>query len=687
MLGVRLEGRCQAQAVERAFQPNLWVRLEKDGRVVLTVGKSEMGQGVRTSLPMILCEELGADWSKVQVEQAMPGPDFRGLGTGGSTSVRGSWRPLRLAGAAARHMLCAAAAARWGVPPQSCDTRDGWVVSGDRRLPFGDLVEAAAALEVPKEPTLRAGKGVGILGKDRKRMDGPAIVTGQPLFGLDQRLPGQRFAVLLRCPVPGGQVRASNASEVARMAGVVGIHSVGRGLAIVAETTHHAMAARKALKVQWDPGPGASFSTEAFRQELAGLVGKSGQEVARRGEPEGALVASSRRIDALYEFPFQSHATMEPPNALAKVSADGCEVWAGTQSPNDAHSRLQKLLNLKPEQVKVHVTLLGGGFGRRLSSEYILEAAEVAKAAGVPILLVWDREEDLHFDRHHPMSVHRLEAGLDARGQVVAWTHRVAAPSILLSWSEGRRSPGIAAAETNGARQIPYDIPTHRVDYVEAACPRELGWWRAIQVVPNVFARECFVDELAHAAQQDPLAFRLSLLPGGKLKSGGEDIDTGRLKAVLVAAAKKAGWGKPLPKGRALGIACCYDCETYLAEVVEVSLDKRKLRVHRVTAAVDPGVVINPIGLKNQVEGGIAFGLSALRSAITIKEGVVEQSNLVDFPILRMGGMPRIETVILQGGGNPGGMGEPPVPPCLPAVLNAYFALTGKRVRRLPFED
>lgn len=691
VLGLRLEAKPRpGGAAKETFKPNAFLALRPDGTVRITVPKTEMGQGVRTALPLALAEEMDLDWSKVEVVNAQPGPDFKSMQTGGSTSVSSTWMPLRKAGAAAREMLKAAAAAQWKVDPEQCRTERGFVHGpGGRKLGYGSLAEAAAKLPLPKDPPLKKASEYRLLGKPTPRFDGPDIVTGKAIFGLDVRRPGQRFAAVLRCEVPGGQPKTWDEAKARAVKGVKAVVKVPTGLAVVADSTWAAFKGRDALAATttWDEGPAKNFSSAALEAKSRAALTGPAEEARKAGDAEKALAAAARVIEAEYSFPYQAHATVEPMNATVHLSPEGAELWTGTQSPNRAQGAAAAALGLRPEQVKLNVALIGGGFGRRLGTDFSTEAAEVAKAAGGgPIQVVWDREDDFRHDLHHAATLHRLRAGLDAQGGLAAWAHRIAGPSILRSWMGGQKSPSQASAETNGAFDIPYAVPAITVDYAEVEAPTPLGWWRGIEVVPNVFARECFLDEVAHASGKDPLQFRLDLLGDqGVVKFGRDEADIPRLKKVLQAAAAKAGWGRKLPAGHGLGLAChAYDGRTYAAQVAEVSVLKGKLKVHRITCAVDCGFAVNPAGLEAQVEGGIAFGLSALFTQITWDKGRTVQSGYLDFPLVRQGDMPEVDTVIVASSEAPSGMGEPPVPLPIPAVLNAIFAATGKRIRTLP---
>ncbi|MFN7957701.1 MAG: molybdopterin cofactor-binding domain-containing protein [Holophagaceae bacterium] len=694
VLGLHLEAKARpGEAAKAAFKPNAFLAIRPDGTAQITIPKAEMGQGVRTALPLALAEELDLDWTRVEVLNANPGPDFKNMQTGGSTSVSTTWDTLRRAGASAREMLKAAAAAQWGVGVDQCRTEKGFVLGpGGKKLGYGDLAEAAAKLPVPKAPALKKPADFHLLGKPTLRIDGKAIVTGKAVFGLDVRRPGQRFAAVLRCPVPGGRPTSWDAAQARAVKGVQAVVAVPTGLAVVAESTWAAFKGRDALAATttWDEGAAKAFSSADLERRMRTALTGPADEARREGDVEQAFRAAARVLEAEYSFPYQAHATVEPMNGTARVQADGAELWVGSQSANRAQERAAAALDFKPEQVKLDMPLLGGGFGRRLGTDFSSEAVQVAKAVGGgPIQVVWDREDDLRHDLYHPATLHRLRAGLDAAGAVTAWAHRIAGPAVLRSWTGGQKAPVQAAVESNGALDTPYAFPTIAVDFAEVEAPTPLGWWRGIEIVPNVFARECFLDEVAQAQGKDPLKLRLELLGDrGVVKFGGEEADLRRLKKVLEVAAAKAGWGRKLPSGHGLGLAChAYDGRSYAAQVAEVSVTKGRLKVHKVTCAVDCGIVVNPIGLEAQVEGGIAFGLSALFSQITWDKGRTVQTGYHDFPVLRLADMPAIKTVVIPSGEAPSGMGEPPVPLPIPAVLNAVFAATGKRIRKVPLLD
>lgn len=683
LLGLRLQA---APQVEEAFAPNAWIRIPAKGKIRLTIAKTEMGQGVRTSLAAILAEELEVPLEAVELVQAAPGPDFKQLVTGGSTSVTSLFKPLREAGATAREMLVAAAAARWNVSDSACRAEAGSVRHGSQSLPYGALAAEASRLPVPKAPALKPASAFRLIGKGLGRVNARAMAQGKATYGQDLALPGALPAVVVRPPVVGGKALKWNETAARAVPGVKAVVAIPSGVAVVALRLDQAREGAEALAVQWDLGPYATFDSSAYEATLRSLLQGEAPAQRQEGDALQTLATAPKVVEAEYRFPFQGHAGIEPPACVAKVTPQGCEVWCGSQHPNDAQKRVAAALGLKPEQVIVHVELVGGGFGRRLSSEFVVEAAELARAFGAPVKVVWNREDDFRHERYHPMSLHRLRGALDASGKPAAWHHRVAAPSIALSWEEGKRAAWMPFSETAAAFDLPYGIPHLRVDYAEAPCPLPLGWWRAIQCMPNLFARECFVDELALAAGKDPLAFRLELLgPPRTFKAAHVDVDTGRQAAVLRLAAEKAGWGKPLPEGCGRGLALILEGGTHVALVAEVQVARDGAwKVKRVTAAADCGLVVNPRSAEGQVEGGVAWGLSALNTALTFQGGRAQQKDYGDFPILPFRDMPPVETHFLASQAHPTGLGEPPCPPVIPAVLNAIAAATGKRLRTLP---
>jgi len=679
VIGIRL-GRTTAAAAEggaRPLAPNAFLSIDATGQVTIWVARTELGQGVRTSLPMLVAEELDADWSLIRIVQADAHPTKYGpMTTGGSTSIRQSFLPLRKAGAAAREMLLDAAAKTWQVERATCRADNGAVlhVPTGRRLKYGELAEAAAALPVPADPPLRDPKDFRFIGRGRPRLDVPAKVDGSARFGLDLRIPGQRFAAIARSPVIGGKAKSVEDGAAKAVRGVRQVVTVPTGVAVVADSTWAAFQGRDALKVIWDEGPNATLDGAGIRRMFEEKA--RGEAVVGRadGDVTQALAGAARRLEAVYELPFQAHVPMEPPNCIAHVLPDRCEVWAPVQTPQWLQGQAAQSLGLKPEQVIVHVALSGGGFGRRLLFDYALEAIEVSRAAGGPVQVVWSREDDVRHSNYRPASRHHLAAGLDGEDRLGAFSHRLTGPSISNQLFGAPIQPKDFDA-MEGAADFPYRLDNFRFDFVLANTPVPVTWWRSVYHSQNPFAQESFLDEVAAAAKQAPFEFRRRLLPEGS-----------RLRRVLELAAAKAGWGKTLPAGHGRGIACqaCYD--SYNAQVAEVSVDQEgKLRVHRVVTAVDCGIAVNPDAVVAQMEGVVAFALSAvLKDAITLQNGRVEQGNYDDFRIIRMDEMPAVEVVLVPSTESPGGIGEVGVAALAPAVANAIFAATGRRLRRLP---
>jgi isoquinoline 1-oxidoreductase beta subunit len=684
----------EALASPPPFAPNPWIRIGPDGAVSFVVPRAEMGQGVRTALAMLLAEELDVDLGRVSVHQASPGPDYRRMRTGGSASVQGAFLPLRKAGAAAREMLVVAAAEGWGVAPASCRTENGSVVHGasGRRAPYGGLVAAAAKQAVPKSPALKDPKEFRLLGRPRKKVDGPDIVTGRAVYGLDVKVPGLRVAALARPPVRGGRPLRVDDSRARAIPGVSHVVRVGDAVAVVAADSWSALKGRDALAITWDDGPNGTADSESHWKRLEEAGGRAGYPGRREGDAPSALAACEKRLSAVYRFPFQAHVPVEPMNAIAKVGDGRCEIWVGTQAANQAQELAAKKLGLPLDRVTVNMSLLGGGFGRRLAVDYVGEAVDVSIAVGGPVQVVWTQADDVRHGHFQPASVHRLAAGLDGSGRVAAWTHHVAGSFLTILDPPDLASPSLAADMAWGTSDSPYAIPNSAAVFVPVETPLPTGPWRAVFYPPCVFARESFIDEAAAAAGKDPLALRLELLaPRDIVKVFDYTIDRGRQARVLEVAAEKAGWGHPLPAppGRRAGrgLACnVYDSDTYVAQVAEVSVGKDgSVSVHRIVTALDAGFVVNPLGAQGQVESGVVWALSAaLHGEITLRNGRVVQSGYRDFPVVRLSDTPVLETHLVPSAGSAAGVCEPPVPCVAPAVANAIFAATGRRVRRLP---
>ena len=664
------------------FAPNAWLRIGTDDSVLVIVDRSEMGQGVTTSLPMLLAEELEADWTKIRFEfapadKAYINPLFGLQGTGGSSSVRAAWKPLREAGARARSVLIAAAAQTWGVEPMSCRAEAGAVIHApsNRRLTYGALAQRAAALPIPAEVQLKDPKDWHLAGKPTKRLDTRFKVNGTAQFGIDVRVPGMLTAVVARSPVFGGKVRSFDATAAKAIPGVRHVVQISSGVAVVGDGYWPAKQGRDTLKVSWDEGPVAQVSSASISSLFAQRATQDGAVARHDGDAVAALAGAAQRVEAVYEMPFLAHATMEPMNCTAHVRADGVDIWAPTQFQTGVQMIGGQIGGLAPEKVAVHTTYLGGGFGRRFELDFIMEALETSKAAGAPVKVIWSREDDIQHAQYRPANYHQLRAGLDTSGRPVAWTHRIVAPSIMARMFPQTVKNGLDGEAVEGGVGLPYAVPNVHVDYQLTDTGIPVGFWRSVNNSFNAFAVEGFIDELAAAAKQDPYEYRRTLLANAP-----------RDRGVLELAATKAGWGTPLPAGRARGIAVYKSFESFAAQVAEVSVSPAgDVRVHRVVCAIDCGMHVNPSTIEAQMQSGIVFGLTAaLKGAITIENGRVMQSNFHDYQMLRIAEMPVVEVHIVPSNEAPGGVGEPGTPPIAPAVCNAIFAATGKRIRRLP---
>jgi isoquinoline 1-oxidoreductase beta subunit len=677
-----------------------WIGIAPNGQVVLRVAKAEMGQGVLTSLPTLLAEELDVDWTQVQVQQAPVDPARYDHLTVGSNSIQSLWHPLRVAGARARAGLIGAAAARWRVSPEACHTESGAVVGpGDRRVAYGDLVAEAAALIARSDPDIelkRAGE-FRLIGRSQRRLDGPSKVNGSAVYGIDIRLPGMLRAVIARCPTLGGRLRSFDSAAARSVPGVRAVFPITPegpdaftrgGVAVLAEDSWAAQKGRRQLNIQWDEPRESQCSTRAILAALHRNTSHAGSVAAERGDALGALARSRRIVEASFELPFLAHATMEPMNATVHVRSDTVEAWLPTQNAADARTAIARVLHRGPDSVTIHQTLVGGGFGRRDATDFVVEAAQVAATAATPVQLLWTREDDVQFDRYRPAAVHRLRVALDERGFPQAWLDRLSSVSIA-AFLEPAETAKPADTEIGGARELPYDIPSFRMEYTPLPCPVPVGWWRSVEDSINAFAVECFLDELASTAGIDPLQYRLELLSSSRRipQGGGAVIETDRLKRVLTAVAGQSGWAGSQPRGRARGLACHACRGSYIAAVAEVSVAGGGAAVHRIWAAVDCGIVVNPLGVDAQISGGLQFGASAaLYEAISIEAGRVVQSNFSDYPLLRIETSPMTDVQILPSSAPPSGVGEIGVPPVAPAVANALFRLTGQRLRALPIQ-
>jgi isoquinoline 1-oxidoreductase beta subunit len=666
---------------------NAFVRIGADDTVTIVVNHSEMGQGVYTSLPMLVNEELEADWTKIRLDAAPVDPAYNHTAfgmqmTGGSSSVWSEYDRLRQMGAAAREMLIAAAAKQWKVDPGSCRAEKGKVIhSSGKSLTYGKLAKKAAAMPVPKDVKLKDPSRYTIIGKPMRRLDTPEKVNGTAKFGLDVSLPGMLTAVIARPPIFGAMVKNVKEDEAKAVPGVKAVARVPSGIAVIAVDFWSANKGRELLEIAWDEGPLATLSTPGIRRQYADLAATPGLAAKKEGDIDSALAKAAQRVSAEYEVPYLAHATMEPLNCTVDLKKDSCEIWTGTQFQTADRKAAAEVAGLKPEQVRIHTMYLGGGFGRRANpaNDFVKEAVHVAKAAKAPVKVIWTREDDTRGGYYRPMWYDRISAGLDEQGNPVAWKHTIVGQSILVGtpFESMMVKNGLDSTSIEGAADFPYAVPNVLVDLHSPKTGIPVLWWRSVGHSHTGFVVESFLDELAHAAGKDPYEYRKQLL-----------ADHPRHRGVLNLAAEKAGWGKPLPSGRGRGVAVHESFGSYTAQVAEVSVSpKGDIRVHKVVCAVDCGKYVNPEIIRAQMESGIVFGLSAaLHGAITFKDGRVEQSNFHDYPILRLIEMPEVEVHIVESAEKSGGIGEPGVPPIAPAVANAVFALTGKRIRKLPMK-
>jgi len=681
ILGVTLPGQLLAQEFEGG-QPNVFVRIGRDNSVTVMCGLSEMGQGVLTAIPQLLAEELDVPWTSVKVAQAPADPAFKNpifgmQATGGSTSIRGHYEPIRKAGASARAMLVNAAAQKWGVNAGECTTAAGYVIhKSGKKVSYGEVAAAASKLPPVLDAKLKDPKDFKIIGKGIKRLDTAAKVDGSAKFGMDVKLPGMLTAVLARPPVLGAKPATVDDTKAKAVPGVKQVITIPAGVAVLAEGYWAAKLGRDALVIQWEGGE-QQLSSEGVSKMLGD--GATGADKVAREEGSTASGGAAKTVEATYEAPYLAHACMEPMNCTAWSKPGELEIWAGTQAQGPSQGILSKVAGIEPAQVKVNTMYLGGGFGRRFAPDFTVAATLLSKISGAPVKLVYSREDDMKSYFYRPASVTKFSGGLDASGKLVSFTAKIASPSIMKA-SGFMQVPanGVDNFAVEGIKEVPYDIPNIKVEYSQQEPGVQVWFLRSVGHSQNAFFIESFIDELALAAGKDPYEFRRAML--GK---------TPIAKKVLEIAAEKAGWGKPLPAGRARGIALHESFGSWVAEVAEVSMNAQgQPKVHRVVCAVDCGTVVNPEIVKRQMESAIAYGLSnSMYGKITFKGGQVEQNNFHDYPILRMPEMPSVEVHIVQSGEKPGGVGEPGTPPIAPAVANAVAKLTGKRVRAMPFAD
>ena len=674
-----------ADSASSGLSLNAFVRISPEDLVTIVVHKSEMGQGVYTSLPMLVAEELEVDWSKISVVPAPVHPAYNhsqwGVqGTGGSTSVSSSWDQLRKVGATARMMLVAAAAEIWGVSAADCRAQNGVVTheATQRALSYGKLVAKALQMTPPTVVTLKKPEQFTLLGKPVKRLDTPDKVCGKAIFGIDVQLPGMLTAVVARPPVFGGKVKSFNADKAKAIPGVKAVVQVDSGVAVVANGFWPASQGREVLEIVWNHGPLAQLDSDSQSRQYAAMAKETGAVAAKEGDVALGLASAAQKLEAVYELPYLAHAPMEPLSCVADVRSDSCEVWTGTQFQTVDRNAAAQVAGLAPEKVTLNTTLLGGGFGRRAvtNSHFVREAVQISKAMQAPVKVIWTREDDIQGGYYRPAVYNAIQAGLDHDGMPVAWHHKIVGQSIMIGTPFAMMvKDGVDQTQVEGAADSPYAIPNVLVEYHMAPAGVPVLWWRSVGHSFTAFVKECFIDELAHSAGKDPYLYRRLLLANHP-----------RQCAVLDLLIEKAHWGKASVAGAFQGLAIHESFGSIVAQVAEVSVKSSKeIRVHKVVCVIDCGMIVNPDTIEAQMESGIVYGLSAaLYGAITFKNGQVQQSNFHDYEVLRMHEMPQIEVHIVPSQASPGGVGEPGVPPIAPALANALFAATGKRVRRLP---
>ena len=667
------------------FAPNAFLRIDRAGKVTFVMPHIEMGQGTHTSLPMLIAEELEVDVDKVAVEHS-PADDKLYVNplvgyqlTGASTAIRGMYVPLRQAGATARVMLVTAAAQRWNVDPSSCRAEKGVVVHAPtgRKLGYGALADAAATLPVPEKVALKEPGQFKLVGTPHRRLDAGGKVNGSAKYGIDTRLPGMKFAALAASPTLGGKLLSVDEAKAKAVRGVSQVVRLDDAVAVVASNTWAAKQGLAAASPQWDRGPNAKLSTADIVAQLARASERPGAVAHSHGDAAAVIAQSPRKVQAVYEQPFLAHATMEPMNCTVHLTKEGCDIWVGTQIPGITQAVVMKVTGLQREQVRIHNHLLGGGFGRRLEFDGTVRAVQIAQHVSGPVQVIWSREEDIQQDMYRPYYYDRISAGVDAQGRAVAWSHRIAGSSIVARYSPSWIKDGVDPDAVDASKDQPYEFGAVHVDWVRQEPPSGVrtSWWRGVGVTRGTFVVESFIDELAANAKADPLAYRIALLEKNP-----------RARAVLQLAAQRSGWGKPLPAGQGRGIALCIGFGSFIAQVVQVSVDKEgTVNPTRVWCAVDCGVQVNPDTIRAQMESGIVFGLSAaLHGEVTIKDGRVQQTNFGDYRVLRINEVPVIDVALVKSLEAPGGIGEPGTSCVMPALTNAIFAASGKRIRKLP---
>jgi len=683
------------------FEPNLFVQLKDNGDLILIASRSEMGQGVRTSMTSIIADEMDADWKLVSVEQAIGHPKYGNQNTDGSRSVRTLYETMRKMGATAKAMLITAAATKWQVEESLLKAENHYVIntSNDKKIFYGDLVKEAAEVEVPENPPLKDSKDFKYIGKGLKSVDGADFASGKPKYGMDIKIPDMKYAAIARCPVTFGTVKNFDKTKALAVAGVIDVVEVPRikkpfgplgGIAVIATNTWAAMKGKDALEIEWEYGDNKSYSSESYDKMILENVHKKGKEIRNDGSVNKAFKNAAHIVESSFQLPHLVHAPMETPNATAWVKEDGtCEIWAPSQAPQTARDNVAEYLETEKDTITINVTFLGGGFGRKSKPDYIVEAAAVSKTIKAPVQVVWTREDDIQHSYYHTVSAQYMKGALDKDGNVTGWLHRVAYPSIASTFAP---DSGYAAGFEfgQGLINIPYQIDNVRCENGKAPAHVRIGWYRSVINIIQSFSVNIFVDELAAKAEKDPLQFRLDLIGNDRVEESksGYHFDSAKLKNVLKIAAKNANYGKDLPEGHGMGIAMHYSFFTYVASVIVVSMVNGKLKVHNIHSVIDCGTAVNTDTIKSQMEGAAIFGMSlAYYGKITAKDGAIEQSNYHDYQMLRINQAPKIDVEIINSKEKPTGVGEPGVPPIAPAIINAIYNATGKRYYSLPLMD
>ena len=680
------------------FNPNLFVQLNSDGSLILVASRSEMGNGVRTSLTSVIADEMEADWNMVQVKQATGDAKYGDQNTDGSRSIRYLYETMRQMGATAKAMLITAAAKNWQVSENECHAENHFIHhSSGKKVGFGDLVETAKSVEVPEKVSLKSPDKFKYIGKHLKSIDVENYVNGSAIFGLDKKIDGMKYVAIQRCPVTFGKVKSFDASNAMKIKGVEQVIEIPQiekpfgalgGVAVIATNTWAAFKGKEALEITWDYGENAVYNSDKYTEQITENVLKQGKVAKDKGSVKSAFKKADKIIESTFQLPHLVHAPMEVPNAVAWVQGDMCEVWAPTQAPQSTRKEVTDFLQTSEDKVTINVTFLGGGFGRKSKPDYIVEAVIVSKAINAPVQVVWTREDDIKHSYYHTTSAQYLKASLDKNGKVTGWLHRFALPSITSTFQKG--VDYAAGFEISSASNVPFEIDNLKVEVGQAPAHVRIGWYRSVINIPHGFAINVFADELAVKAKQDALDFRLNLIGTDRIEDTSNEIkyNTARLKNVLKIAAKNAEWGKELPEGHAQGLAVHYSFYSYVASVIEVSVINNKLKVHKVHTAIDCGTVVNKNTVKSQMEGAAVFGMSlAFYGKITAKNGAIEQSNYHDYKMVRLPETPEIHVEIVQSSERPTGVGEPGVPVIAPAIVNAIFKATGKRYYNLPLEN